>query len=725
MGAEKGACGPLYERIEYLYDKTDFARTVFEGLVGYTIIAADFDGNILALNEGGRRMYGYSPEEAGRMTIEQFFPQDFAASGGLQSVVGLLMREGRFERRGESVRKGGDLFPVFEVWTLTRGRDGNVEGLVVIVEDLTEREKAEEAIRSINAELEGRVARRTADLKRMNEALVMMTKTLQEEKEITSDLLMVAEASARTTDIERLVQDIVRAFRRVMRCDVALAYLWEREGRRFTACHADGLDAGKAHMFRAVPLDEEAGYVKEAVEKREAVVISGSDSPLVSWLPDLRTAVSVPLAGKKRLLGLVLGLYGAPREFSDRDMNILGGVARQASVSLEEAELYRESLARAMELSHKVETIQAMREIDRHILSTLDRRQIMETATHMLGRLIACDRATLATVDRETGTLMHAAGWGAEEIPKGTAVPFDETNATDVVRTKRAVSRPDLSQEAGLLPLDRRFYELGFRSDLRVPIVIQGEVEALLCVGSRRPGAFRPEDVATMEGLAAQIGVAMENGRLVEEREKLFLSTVRALSAAIDAKSPWTKGHSERVTEYALWIGGAMEIDEGGMKTLHLAGLLHDIGKIGTYESLLDKPGRLTPEEYEIVKAHPAKGSEILAPIRQLKDVIPGVRHHHERWDGTGYPDGLKGEAIPFFGRILAVADTYDSITADRPYRKSPGHAWAIEEIRRCSETQFDPKIARVFVEMMKWMGEGRPDERGTTDERSGGVIGG
>ena len=183
-----------------------------------------------------------------------------------------------------------------------------------------------------------------------------------------------------------------------------------------------------------------------------------------------------------------------------------------------------------------------------------------------------------------------------------------------------------------------------------------------------------------------------------KELHELFLAAMQSLASAIEAKSPWTRGHSERVASYAVKIGQSLRLAEGELERLRIAGLLHDIGKIGTYDVLLDKPGKLTDAEYRMIKQHPGKGAEMLAPIRQLHDIIPCVRGHHERYDGTGYPDGLKGEDIPLGARILAVADTFDSMTAERPYRTTPGKAQALEEIKRHAETQFDPRVVEAFL---------------------------
>ncbi|MDP3296175.1 MAG: HD domain-containing protein [Thermodesulfovibrionia bacterium] len=187
-----------------------------------------------------------------------------------------------------------------------------------------------------------------------------------------------------------------------------------------------------------------------------------------------------------------------------------------------------------------------------------------------------------------------------------------------------------------------------------------------------------------------------------KEVKELYNDLIVAFANTIDAKSPWTKGHSERVTHYAVSIAREMGLNEKEIETLKTAGLVHDIGKIGTYDIILDKPDRLTKEEFELVKMHPAQGEKILSPIKGLKSIIIVIRSHHEKLDGTGYPDGLKGEDIPLLSKILCAADSYDSMTADRPYRPSPGKEYAISEFKRCSGTQFDPQVVEAFLRVLE-----------------------
>ncbi|HYA12148.1 MAG TPA: HD-GYP domain-containing protein [Thermodesulfovibrionales bacterium] len=181
------------------------------------------------------------------------------------------------------------------------------------------------------------------------------------------------------------------------------------------------------------------------------------------------------------------------------------------------------------------------------------------------------------------------------------------------------------------------------------------------------------------------------------ELKNLYESLILSFVNALDAKSPWTKGHSERVTNYAVATAKEMGLKEKDVDTLRTAAILHDIGKIGTYEVILDKPERLSFEELALIKMHPVKGEEILKPIGQLKHILPIIRSHHERIDGEGYPDGLKGDEIPLLSGIISVADSFDSMMSERPYKQKLRIDDALSELKRCSGTQFDPQVVEAF----------------------------
>lgn len=180
---------------------------------------------------------------------------------------------------------------------------------------------------------------------------------------------------------------------------------------------------------------------------------------------------------------------------------------------------------------------------------------------------------------------------------------------------------------------------------------------------------------------------------------RLFMSAISSLAAAIDERDPYTSGHSERVTEYSLAIANEMKLDLKTREILHIAALLHDIGKIGIDDSILRKPSGLSKAEYNLIKQHPEKGANIMAPIKQLQKIIPSMRHHHERYDGDGYPDGIRGEEIPLPARIIAVADTFDAMTSDRPYQIATEEEEAVELIKTWASTRFDPEVCEAFAQ--------------------------
>jgi putative nucleotidyltransferase with HDIG domain len=199
--------------------------------------------------------------------------------------------------------------------------------------------------------------------------------------------------------------------------------------------------------------------------------------------------------------------------------------------------------------------------------------------------------------------------------------------------------------------------------------------------------------------------------QLAEKHQQLrtaYVQTIRTLSEAVDAKDAYTRGHSERVGVYASKIAREMSFPKDVIERVYIAGLLHDVGKIGVRDAVITKPDRLTPEEYEEIKQHPEIGYRILEPVEFLQDVAPCVRHHHEWYDGStrGYPDRLKGDQIPLPSRIILVADTVEAMTSDRPYRKALALEAVVSEIHKYTGTQFDPKVTEPFLRLLEREGE-------------------
>jgi len=257
------------------------------------------------------------------------------------------------------------------------------------------------------------------------------------------------------------------------------------------------------------------------------------------------------------------------------------------------------------------------------------------------------------------------------------------------------------------------------KAHICVPCYFKRDLLGVLILGEKLSGEkFSRDEMRFFVTLANDAAMALTNAQLIENLQqrvdeikdlcnrehRIFIHTAIALAAAIDARDPYTHGHTERVTNYCLAVAreleGVPDIEDYNnfRETLHIAALLHDVGKIGIPDHILNKTGKLTPEEYEEVKKHPVIGAMIIHPIKELGDVVKEVRHHQESYDGSGYPDGLKGIEIPFIARIIAVADAFDAITTDRPYRAKKSPEEAIKELKRFSGNQFDPVVVSALI---------------------------
>jgi len=270
----------------------------------------------------------------------------------------------------------------------------------------------------------------------------------------------------------------------------------------------------------------------------------------------------------------------------------------------------------------------------------------------------------------------------------------------------------------------------------------EGAMASVLCVVLRTPRKrlgvlhldrspwqkpFTMEDLYLADGMAANVSAGIESAQLLRKQRDLFLDTITILAQAVELRDEYTGGHTLRVSTYALMLAQELQMPTSDVELIRIGTPLHDIGKIGINDAILRKPDRLTPEEFEHMKLHTVKGAEIVNTVPDLRPIIPIVRSHHERWDGLGYPDGLKGEAIPALARVVALADAFDAMTSDRPYRKGMPAAAALVEIEKGSGNQFDPRMAKAFLAMrdsiLKEMASEATDRPVGKKGKSGGRI--
>lgn len=340
----------------------------------------------------------------------------------------------------------------------------------------------------------------------------------------------------------------------------------------------------------------------------------------------------------------------------------------------------------------------ALAEISRMVNSSLDLQTVLREVMDTIIRLTGADRGFLMLKD-ETGELQTrvARNWEraslkAQEIHVSrTVVDWVVAHATPILTTN-ALDDPRFSAQESIIA-----YSL--RSILCVPLKAKDRLIGVLYADSRlQEGLFNEEDRTLLTLFAHQAAVAIENARLFNALAEAYDQTLDALVAALDTRDRETEGHSQRVVRFALLIAAEMAYPEDDLNNLQRGALLHDIGKIGIPDAILRKPGPLDDDEWEIMRKHPEFGRRMLSGIPFLNRPLDVIYAHQERYDGTGYPKGLAGEAIPIGARIFAVADAFDAITSDRPYRKAQSLETARQVIRDNSGTQFDPKVVQVFL---------------------------
>ena len=353
------------------------------------------------------------------------------------------------------------------------------------------------------------------------------------------------------------------------------------------------------------------------------------------------------------------------------------------------------------QLGKQFNTLTVINAIDRSVLSERDATHILTTVLERAPEALACNRVTVALQadDSDVGT------WRVVSAAAGESV---EDRHESVVRPSLAELTELMDNRDGLLIGNgagpRSYWGMPPAPDglvLALPLVRKDAITGVMALEYQAGDGLVEAEWPEARKLTDQVSVALANAMLVKELDAFSAGALTALARTVDANSHWTAGHSERVTQVALVIGAELQLAQDQLDTIYRGGLLHDIGKIGVPPAILDKAGPLTEDEIAIVQQHPPVGARILAPIKAFEDAIPIVRHHHERWDGNGYPDRLAAEEIPLLARVLAVADVWDALTSARPYRDAWPESKAAQYILMGAGIQFDPEITRAFYRAM------------------------
>lgn len=407
------------------------------------------------------------------------------------------------------------------------------------------------------------------------------------------------------------------------------------------------------------------------------MIEDGAGAVLMSSTPMPRSAGRFPISADSEIIGWVVGDDGLEP--------IASLLSRLAKDEQSRRSLAQETLERYRELS-------LFYEISDKIGTRLDLEEIGKLVINEAQKVIQADSISIMLLDDTRENLEIIAATGREYDPK-TPLTVGEGIAGNVVLT----GVPEIVNDVST---DPRYFQGSNEtcSLLCTPLAIHGQVIGVLNVSSKNSINYTAGHIKLLKVLASEAAITIQNAKLYEQMSDLFLTTVLSLAETIEKRDPYTGGHVKRVMSYSLNVGRVLGLGESELVCLGLSAVLHDIGKIGVRDDVLLKEERLDPNEQQSIQLHSNIGAEILAPVAQLKDVIPGVKHHHENFDGSGYPDGLKGEEIDICARIICVADAYDAMTTDRPYRKALSGEHAVNQLKKYAGQQFDPSVVDAFL---------------------------
>ncbi len=362
--------------------------------------------------------------------------------------------------------------------------------------------------------------------------------------------------------------------------------------------------------------------------------------------------------------------------------------------------LSKEVKGKNLQLEKAVERLKKINEVGTTLTSIIETAELMKIVIRSTADVINADRITmhLNGKKRTPLTLQYQRGLGIDHLAD-VSMEFN-SSYSDILKRGKSIHH---SKASGNQATDQN----GIIARIGVPLKMQGQIIGALVLENNNGGArFTEDELELLATIASQAMVAIENALLYETVKSNYFAAIQSLVNALEANDKFTKGHSERVTLLSLELARYIGLDYREMETLEHAAILHDIGKLGIDALILQKRGKLTADEYALVQAHPAIGNEILKPIETLDDIRMIIIQHHERYDGRGYPNNLKGSEISLKSRILSVVDTFDAMITDRPYRNALTMEKVCDELKTHSGTQFDPYVVQMFMEMLKSKGD-------------------
>lgn len=513
-------------------------------------------------------------------------------------------------------------------------------------------------------------------------------------------LLKLGRAYQSMSDLDLILFSIIKEIRDSIQCESISIWLLNEAKTELECTHTVGLHAAELLGDDMPAKKFIEAHQTTAAKKMDFNGIShkkwmGEKTHLSRFSLEPKQMIATPLEARDQPVGILIVINKIGKSsFPSADWNLIHTVAVDIAVAIQNTQLY--------ELHNKMDERQNLiNTIRQHLHQTLELDKLIPRVFEEVNKAIHAEAQSIWLVDESKGIIQCRFATGPEsEMLTGFAVSL---TASSIVGTSVSRNKSIIIKDAQNDPRRARSADkwTGFvtRSLMTVPLVLKGKsIGAIQAVNKRGGHLFDQEDLDLFRAIADSAALAVSNAQLVAELQDSYDLTLEALSAALDLRDRETEGHSRRVVEYTARLAEQIGLDDDSIKDIRRGALIHDIGKIGVPDAVLLKPGALNEEERKIIEHHPQAGYDMLAEIPYLQEEIKIVLSHQEKWDGTGYPFGLRGEEIPLGARLFAVADTFDALTSDRPYRKGQTYEYAKKLIEEESGRQFDPQAVAAFI---------------------------
>lgn len=550
------------------------------------------------------------------------------------------------------------------------------------------------------------------DHKRIEERLQEKTREAIRQNRLTSDFLNILEITSTSMNFDYSVNKLLPFIKGLVECDICLVYDVDIDKFEFRPSNQLGVPKEHLAYFKSSAISPGEPNMPKLVKRKETAFMElgkAVEGELTGYLRTMfelveaKSIAAIPLRHNRKVEAMIFCLFRENKKFTSRNREMVNKIKKHLEAFYLSYKHTSNLLEETMNLTEQIEMVESMSGIDRAILTSATEEEMTQSAVRQLGNVIKCEVIEIMSLDELGETFKLAAVLENNESQPVSSLKFKETDMRSwndimfgVPSYYPYLTRGNITEE-----FEKRFLERRMNSLLVMPLINKSELIGVIAFGSKRHAYFNPKLLKAVQRMCDQYSVALSNARLVKQLQRTLLGTVRSLVTALDAKSKWTRGHSHRVTDVSLKIGDRLRLNESQVYDLKLASLFHDAGKIGTFDSILNKKTKLDDEEFELIKKHPAKTFDIISPVTGMERTAIIARHHHERWDGGGYPDGLKGDEIPYLSRIIAIADTYDAMSSVRPYRDALSLDKIILEFERNSGSQFDPEICDIFIDIL------------------------